>query len=232
MYSDANSGWVPAGFPTPRMVTDGKVVARNHNEDRVYGLAAQRYPWRLLPFLDYELGILYRDRDAIQETLEGVSYEYAVSVAPSLGLNQAFVGGSSDADGTGYAYLDNPRREGILRKAWGPNWFVKRATDVRRASDLIVFASASGSSFIDGLELDGYYRVTPPNFLDRRWATEHPTRNSPASDTGNVTFRHLNKAVASMVDGHAETLDWLQMQDMRRWAPQANAEDWTLPPPS
>ena len=232
MYTDAHSGWVLAGFPTSRMINDGKAVARDQNDEKIYGLAAQRYPWRLMPYLDYELGILYRDRAAIENSLEGLDYEYAVSVAPRIGLNQAFVGGSSDADGTGYAHLDNASREARLRKAWGPNWFVRRATDARRPSSLLVFASASGNSFVDGLELDGYYRVTPPYFLGRRWTSEQYSQDIPSSDTGNVTLRHLNKAVASMIDGHAETLDWLEMQDMRRWSPQANAEDWTLPPPS
>jgi prepilin-type N-terminal cleavage/methylation domain-containing protein len=232
MYTDAHAGWVPAGFPTSRMIDDGKAVARNENEEKIYGLAAQRYPWRLMPYLDYELGILYRDRAAIEESLEGLDHEYAVSVAPRLGLNQAFVGGSSDSDGTGYAYLDNNSREARLRKAWGSNWFVRRATDAKRSASLIVFASSSGSSFIDGLELDGYYRVTPPNFLDRLWTSEQFSQHTPATETGNVSFRHLNKAVTAMIDGHAETLDWLEMQDMRRWSPQANAEDWTLPPPS
>ena len=231
VYSETYSGWVPAGFPSSRMVSDGDVVVRNSANDKIYGLSAQRYPWRLLPFLDYDLGILYRNRVEITEALEGTDYEYGVSVAPRLGINQAFVGGSGDSDGTGYAFLDNPRREQILRNAWGPTWFAKRATDARRSSSLIVFASSSGTSFVGGLELDGYYRVTPPAFLDRRWTLEEPTNQTEPHETGNVSFRHNKKSVAAMIDGHAEALSWLEMQDMRRWSPQASAEDWTLPPP-
>lgn len=231
MYSEAYAGWIPAGFPSARMIEDGDVVARDRSNERLYGLTAQRYPWRLMPFLDYDLGILYRNRSEIENSLEGVEYEYGVSVAPRLGLNQAFVGGSGDSDGTGYAYLDNPRRENLLRQAWGATWFAKRATDVKRTADLIVFASSSGDAFVSDLQLDGYYRVTPPAFLDRLWTTEEPTETTEPGTTGNVSFRHNKRAVASMLDGHCETLDWLQMQDMRRWSPQADAPDWTLEPP-
>lgn len=229
MYSSDHRDWVMPGYPSARMMQTGAVVAKDREGNAVLGLEGRRYPLRMLPYLDYTLGILYVDAERIEETFEGLAYTYAVSVAPRMGLNQAFVGGSADSDGTGLAFRDNTAQEARLTSAWGPKWYVKRASDPPRPSHLIAFASAYGSDPIGGLSLDGMYRVTPPYFRDRRWSTMRPNEASVPSATGNVAMRYLNKAVAAMMDGHAESLTWEQLQDMRRWAPGATTPDWTLP---
>lgn len=227
MYTDDHRGFVLPGYPTTGMVNRGEVVARDNAGERLEGLVAQRYPWRLLPYFEYELGILYRDGARLEEAFEGVDLHYAVSVAPRMGLNQAFVGGSSEPDGTGYAHRDNPRQEAIIRGAWGPTWYVQRATDVPHPAMQIVFASAT---FEDTqYDLDGFYKVLPPSFIERRWTTAEPNDTTPMQETGFVSFRYLRKTVVSVFDGHAESLTWDEAQDMRRWAPRAKSRDWTLP---
>ncbi len=227
LFTTDHAGKVMAGFPTQRMISDKKVIARDDTGERLSGIVAQRYPWRLLRYVDYELGILYRDRRKINETFEGLDRRYAVSIAPRLGLNQAFVGGSCDSDGTGYAWLDNPHQEKQLKRAWGTAWFARHEAAVRRPSDLIVFATAANES--TEYQIDGYYKVLPPAFIERRWTTDVPDNFTEPSETGFVSFRFLNKTVASMFDGHGESLTWEQAQDMRRWAPRANSYDWVMP---
>ncbi|MEM7392581.1 MAG: prepilin-type cleavage/methylation domain-containing protein, partial [Verrucomicrobiota bacterium] len=52
-----------------------------------------------------------------------------------------------------------------------------------------------------------------------------------AAQFGFVDLRYNGKAVVACLDGHTETLNEEQIQDMRRWSPLAAAEDdpdWTL----
>lgn len=230
MYSNDYSGRVPVGFPSNAMVASGEVIARNRTGERLTGLEARRFPWRLLPFLEYELGILYRDRRTIESQFSGTNFDYAVSAAPRFGLNQAFVGGSGDSDLTGKAFIASPTIRNRIEKAWGSRWYVSRVSDVRQASNLLVFASATGSDPFNGVTLDGMYRVTPPRFDRVLWTTTEPNESSTPASTGNVSFRFSGRTVGAMLDGHAETLNWTDMRDMRRWAPGATTEDWQLPP--
>ena len=230
MYTNDYTGRVPVGFASNAMMTSGQVVARNNRGERLVGLEGRRYPWRLLPFLEYELGILYRDRAAIESQLTGTSYDYAVSAAPRFGLNQAFIGGSGDSDITGKAFVASAVIRNRIEKAWGSRWYVNRVSDARQASNLIVFASSFGSDPFSGIELDGMYRVTPPRFDRELWAQSEPNESSLPASTGNVSFRFSGRTVASMLDGHAETMNWAKCKDMRHWAPGADSESWQLPP--
>ena len=235
MYATDHSGNVPPGFASQTMVTRGEVVAIDQNGKRLTGLTAQRYPWRLISYFEYDLGSWYRDRASIESTLKtngdqnSELFRYAVSVGPRLGLNQVFVGGSADTNDGG-AYAFNPTYADATRRAWGNNWYVRRLSDMTRPTELLVFATSHGADPVGGVTLDGFYRVTPPNFFNRRWSTQAPNPTSTPAQTGNVSFRYSKKAVGCMGDGHAEALDWDQMQDMRRWAPKATSENYVMPP--
>ena len=228
MYADDNDGQLLVGFASDSMINSGSVVARDEHGDPLTGLAAKRYPWRLLPYLEYDLGILYRDREQIEASLTGLDYTYAVSVSPRVGLNQAFVGGSADNDGTGYAHLPSASDQALLRRMWGAKWVARRMSDIGRTADLLVFASSYGASPINSVELDGFYRVTPPYFQSRLWQTDPPNETTAPGQVGSVAFR-LGRVPTAMVDGHGEMLGWEDLQDMQRWAPTADAPDWTLP---
>ncbi len=234
MYSSDHAGDVMPGFPTAAMVSSGAVVARDQNGARLAGLPAQRFPWRLLPYYDYELGSWYRDRAAVERTfgtqgdLNSEMFRYAVSVGPRMGLNQVFIGGSADNDGGGYAF--NTALQPAIRSKWGSHWYIRKASDIPRPAELLVFASAAGADPVGGLALDGFYRVTPPNFFNRRWTTTTPNPTTQPNQTGNVSFRYAGKTVGVMADGHAESLTWEQAQDMRRWAPRASKADYVMPP--
>lgn len=227
--SDHRDALMP-GYASPQMVSSRAVIALNDKGEHIDGLPAQRYPWRLLSYLDYNIRALYRDPSRIIELSGAAQYDYAISVAPRLGLNQAFLGGSADSgDPLGYAF--NAATESLARDAWGTNWYARRLSDVQFNDKMIVFATAAGASPISGVDLDGFYRISAPNNVARAWRIEPPNDDTPANETGNVSFRYQARAVSVMLDSHAETLDFHQMNDMRRWSPQALQADWTLPSP-
>lgn len=229
MYANESDSFVMPGYPSNGMVSSGQVIARDDTGERITTpVIARRYPWRLMPYLEYQLGILYRSREAIDEQLSGVNRQYAVSLAPRMGLNQTFVGGSSDTDGTGLAF-GSPAAEALVRRRWGSSWYVRKTSDAPRPSELIVFATASEVTDVSGVKVDGNYRVTPPYFTARRWTTTPPDQGSTASQTGSVSFQYHNKAAAAFMDGSARGLDWNEMQDMRHWSPQATGREWVLP---
>ncbi len=229
MYSGDYDGAAIPGYVSPQMVANREVIARDDRGRTIGAPQAQRYPWRLLPYVDYTLGILYREATVVSELpRDDFSFHYAVSLGPRMGINAAFVGGSSDGS-TGYAFHSSPTVRDRARARWGPRWFVSRVADATRPAELITFASAWGRK-LNGIDLDGNYILQPPNFTRRLWSATAPTESSTPESSGNLTFRFAGRTVAAMLDGHAQTLTWREANDMRRWSPQATSEDWKLPP--
>ena len=231
LYSQEHAGAVLPGYASSTMVNRGEVVARNDVGKRLYGREAQRYVWRLLPFMDFQIGFQFRDPSRVVGLSPGFR-DYPVSAQPRFGLNQTFIGGSADGDPTGgNSFIESPIRRERIRRAWGSRWYVSDVAQFTRPSELLVFASAWGRDPVSGEVLDGFFRVTAPSFTRRLWQTAPPDDATPSERTGQVLLRFGGKTVAAMADGHASTLTWAQMQDMRRWAPGATSEDWVLPAP-
>ncbi len=238
MYSNDNKQLVMPGYASQSMVTNFEIKARFLDGTLLNGTQSwqdiARYPWRLLPYFEFDTAAMFRDFDATTELFGGdpASLVHQTAIAPRLGLNQVFVGGSADTDGTGFAHIDNPNNASVIRAAWGDQWYLKRSTQARNPTKLIVFAAAEQPDTLNTqLTVDGYYKVLPPYFRERRWAEEQPGPETRPSDVGFLSFTYVNKAAVSMLDGHAEGISWLEAQDMSRWAPLADTPDYTLPPP-
>ncbi|HBS29631.1 MAG TPA: hypothetical protein DEB06_09330 [Phycisphaerales bacterium] len=228
MYAGDHDGAVMPGFPAKWMVTQRRISARDETGAEITTPdAVQRYPWRLMPYLDYTLAGFYRDAPDLERWLaekDRWRFTYAVSVAPRFGLNDAFMGASEDF---GKAFSASPAQQAKLRK-WG-NFYVKRVHDAPRSSELIVFGATAGASDGSSTTFDGHFRAEPPNFDRRRWRAASISESTPPADAGNLSFRHLGRAVVANLDGHAQTLSGEEVQDMRRWAPKATSPDWMLP---
>lgn len=197
--------------------------------------ARARYPWRLAPYFNYRFEILYKP--SVLEQLRGLSrdeYIYGVSEGPAFGLNQRFVGGD-------YSEYGNPNlsaaQVSAIERAWGDDWCVRRLPQARRPAGLLVFASATDHKPYQSLQTseivrrDGFFRVRSPYHIARDWQTQTPTATTPADRLGAVHFRHARRASSAYLDGHVETIDWEQAQDMRRWANNADRPDYVLPRP-
>jgi hypothetical protein len=184
---------------------------------RLYGVRAQRYPWRLAPYLDHNFAALYKDAQLLERYRQREDYLYIISISPSFGLNSDFVGGKT-LPGFGF----NPA---ALRQ-WGP-FYVTRMDEARRPDNLLVFASTHGVDPDGGDPVDGYYEASSPSLLERRWTFTYSELDPPAVH-GNVDARYDGKVITGNLDGHAALLTPLELDDMRRWSNQATRPDWRL----
>jgi prepilin-type N-terminal cleavage/methylation domain-containing protein len=178
-----------------------------------------RYPWRLAPYLGNSFDVMYANEN--RPLLEGFRRlgdpglsVYAASVFPSLGVNSVFVGGDD---------LELPPEPRAFER-FG-NFCVLRTDEIQRPAELLAFVSARGP--FEGKVVNGFYLVKPPYLMARRWSVEFNPADGPEA-WGHVHPRFNRHAVAAMTDGHVQSLDVPQLQDMRRWANPADRPDWTL----
>lgn len=221
MYATDNRGSLMPGYysgqPPLASVSDGE-------GNVISGQAAHRYPWRLAPYLDYNLEGLIQDPWLLSDLRYTSQFEYFVSLYPSLGLNTTFLGGDSSSEGLGFS----PAFESIYGK-----FYLRRLAQARRPSELITFGSArTNAPYEPGAPpiIEGYFKIESPFLLDRRWG-ESWDPAQPPKEWGFLSMRHPSRRAAfGFLDGHTGLLDDGEVQDMRRWADQADRPDWTLAP--
>ncbi len=192
-----NDGILPAGYDrTATGVTqrDGRLI---------HGPAAQRYPWRLMPYLgDSIVDSLYVSNNRTQVD---VGDAYAASLYPSFGMNYLFVGGDRQGDGSTAFESD----------------CVTRLAQVDYPSKLMVFASSRGKGSGKSI-IEGYSILTPPSVTGRNWEVGAEYRpESPPETYGHVDLRHSGRAVAAFLDGHIRLLSLEELGDMRVWSARA-----------
>lgn len=210
------STWVqltpPPGEPSIAVYDDQKA--------EIYGTSAQRYPWRLWPSLNYDIRGLYKDTEILSRFKQRADFQYVASLSPSFGLNGMFVGGDSTVDRRGF----NP----AYTKQFG-TFYITRADQPQRPSDLLVFASAHGVDPDGGQLVKGFFRIDPPiRASGARWWTNPAESNENPTATGYIDYRHAKKAATVMFDGHATMQSFDQLDDMRKWADRATRSDWKL----
>jgi prepilin-type N-terminal cleavage/methylation domain-containing protein len=228
LYANDSKGAILPGYPTAAMVA-GPIVVQDDSGSRLLAEVAQRYPWRIAPYLDYNFRGLYKDDRLLNEIRDsqaqylplGVDYRYVVSLFPSLGMNTAFVGGNANE------LAFNASAQALFGK-----FYVTRIDEPQRPDRLIVFASARCEQQLALPVLgrpEGFFRVDPPWFSTRNWeATYDPEAPMPGPNSGFVSCRYWGKAITAQFDGHAQALGWNDLQDMRRWSDRAKASDWHL----
>jgi len=146
-------------------------------------------------------------------------YVYRASLYPSLGYNSVFLGGDE--------LKFNPS---LAAATFGSDWLVTRTAQIDQPSSMIAFASARSRP--NGRHESGYYVVWPPNLKTRQWADQY-TESLPPEKFGYVHPRWNGRAVTAMTDGHVESLNQREIQDMRRWSNEAarrNDSNWTVQP--
>jgi prepilin-type N-terminal cleavage/methylation domain-containing protein/prepilin-type processing-associated H-X9-DG protein len=213
-YAADHDGELMPGF--------GNFPAKDDRGDEVLSPINYRYPWRLAPYLQYEMRAFWGNEadDRIAKAAKGPreGYIYAVSVEPALGINAFYVGGD-------YQSLP-PDNIKVITK-FG-QFCVTRLGHASNASQLVVFASAAG--MFNGQKMSGYFKVQAPNGVSRNWKAAYKPGGDPALQ-GNVDFRYDERAVVAMLDGHVQLMTYDELNDMRYWSNMAaNAENrnWTL----
>lgn len=204
-------------------VFPGYVTDPNARDDRgeLLGFPVNaRYPWRLSPYLGQSMDLIYcgenRGRLGELRRLDRNSYVYAASVYPSLGINSYFIGGN-----------ETEFEASAANARFGAGTVVLKGSEIRQPSLLTSFLSARSAT--TGHEGNGYYQVTPPLLSSRKWAPEWSSKANP-KEWGFVAPRFEKRAIAAMLDGHAQTLNLNQQQDMRFWCNTATSTDFTLRP--
>jgi prepilin-type N-terminal cleavage/methylation domain-containing protein len=211
MYADDHDDAVFPGYVSDTTAVDDQGQTLTFPENA-------RYPWRIVPYMARSMELIYsgenRAKLAELRSKSHADYVYAVSVYPSLGINSYFIGGNQSEFPADSA-----------NAAFGSGTVIKKISEARRPSDLMAFISAR--SAVSGNSAYGYYQVTPPYLKTRQWATSYANTSSP-NQWGFVAPRFNNRAVAGLLDGHAESFTLQQMQDMRHWCNRADRSDWTL----
>jgi len=193
-YSADNAGRVLKGYdPKARDVKDDK------GEPIKHGTAAARYPWRIAPYVDYNIDKVLLTFNTKMAPKDDPMYQYLVSVYPPLGMNVYFVGGHYG----GSFSPDHPR---FVRR-FG-NMVVTNIMQPHSPSKLIVFASVYSTH--QGKNI-GCWEVDPPA--------------KGMGGLGKVDFRWNDKAVVGYFDGHVELNDKETLMDMRRWSNPAAIQD-------
>lgn len=235
LYGMNNKGKMLPGYP-PQTMVDGPMVVLDQSGQRIMGEQAQRYPWRLAPYLNFDFRGLYQDDRLLQQIRDdevkyksmGVDFRYVVSLFPSLGMNVAFCGGSDK-----FGSWDK-----LFQRKYG-NIAIDTVERAMRPSGVMAFCSArveeQTTTVPEMGRPQGFFRVEPPIFLasaGRRWdAAYDDNADKPGNNSGFVSLRYGGRAVAAMLDTHIETPDWKRLNDMRFWADQANAPDWGVAAP-
>ncbi len=211
MYADDYSGAVFPGY-----VSDPQAVD-DHGQTLSFPANA-RYPWRMAPYMGRSMALIYSglNRAKLDELRREsqADYIYAVSLFPSLGINSYFIGGNQTEFPAGTA-----------NGKFGAGTVITKMSQAASAARLMVFMSAR--SAVSGESAQGYYQVTPPRLTSRQWAAAYGDGVAPAQ-WGFVAPRFERRAVAALLDGHAENFNLTQMQDMRHWCNRAEAADWAL----
>lgn len=186
--------------------------AKNEKGHTISGPSAQRYPWRLAPYLDDRIfgTLLVNDQEKLGKGSTRSDLDYLVSFAPTFGINATYVGGN---------YKSSLVPGGLAEKKYG-KFCVTRVSDVVAPAKLIVFCSAHYTGVKDQSYL-GYHTVNAPAETGRIWSAGSYKEGDSAESLGYIHPRYKGKAVAVMFDGHTELLTPEELDDMRRWSNQA-----------
>ncbi len=229
-YAHDSKDRVLVGYATKKMVSGPMVVVDNAGE-RLTGEIAQRYPWRIMPYLSGDFRGLYQDAKVLTEIDTHANYpdashsaDYVVSLFPSLGMNVNWVGGNDLIGEFGKDFYQLYKRP-----------YITRMDEPTRPTQLLTFVSAriqkqDLAPFLERPE--GFFRVEGPYLTQSeglQWDTAYdPMAELPGANSGYVSLRHGNKAVGALFDGHSEMFGWDRLNDMRYWADQATKPDWGL----
>lgn len=226
VYANDARGELMPGYASSAMVNGGPntLTAIDDAKAVVAPIAARRYPWRIAPYLDYQLAGLYDDPRVLEQYRGSPNYQYFISLSPSMGINADFVGGKADP---GFGF------NATALRTWG-KWYVTRIHEPRRTSELLVFCSARGKDPFNQIsgEQPGYYVVDAPSLNTPRWASTTYDKAQAPETFGYVDPRWQGAAIVSWFDGHSSNPKFEELRDMRLWCDKATRPDWYVGGPN
>lgn len=223
-----HAGAVLYGY-TPATI-EGQAVTVRTTSGHVLGLpVADRYPWRLAPYVGHLWEILYCHADLPplpqpgDSEREAMLKAYTLSLSPTFGINSIYVGGHGDGPFRGFVTT-----RGVTRPNRGRH-VVFHSGEVRQPSQLIVFAETQAHGGLFGDEGgEGLHFVTPPCANGRRWQVRGGDLESlmPGHIAGLPRGRWGIGAVTGFFDGHVTAMTPRDLDDMRLWANRADGPEY------
>ena len=219
MYHQDNHGSVLFGH-TPASVA-GTVYDPVSMQSFGYPVS-DRYPWRLVRYVAGVWPIVHGHErtppypTAADPASAAFLKAYTLSLSPTFGINSVYVGG--DADDAGYNAHGSPNVGAHV---------VFKATEVRRPSELIVFADSRATN-VPGMVASGYHLVTPPRANGLNWTVV----GGQARATSTVQIVGLPRGwfgpsvVVGFFDGHVEAVPPSRLTDMWLWANRATGPNY------
>ncbi len=226
LYQFDHNGAVLYGYAPASVKGEPQVVQVN---GQTYGApVANRYPWRLSPYLPNIWSLLYHHiemprlpRNASEDAM--FLWAYELSVMPAFGLNAVYVGGY---DGPVYRGFDH---DGVTAHPRVGGGIVFNSIEVRRPSQLIVFAESQLHGMLSTAEQTGYHWATAPHAVGEHWrARDGGIEVTSGSIIGVPRGRQLNLTTTGFFDGHVQAMSPQELDDMRLWSNIADDVNWDL----
>lgn len=229
LYHTENDDHVLYGHAPPSVGGKDIVVHDKASGYNFKGLPAQRYPWRISPYLSDVWGVVYSHTKPVPKPAsadsESVAFSkaYQISVHPTFGINSVYVGGHEH-----FLYKGFVRDKVTYLPNWGAH-VVFRASEVRKPSRLLVFAdSKSRGGGVDETTDEGLSYVSPPRANGHQWEIVDGKIKvlSGPGFLGLPEGRYSSRAITGFFDGHVERLLPEELDDMRLWANKANCREY------
>ncbi len=211
----------------PPSILDGQTVTVGFAGHTFGAPVSQRYPWRLLPYVDGVWDVLHNHKDAPElpqgNDVAPVAFfkAYWLSIYPTYGMNDVYVGGSA----SNYGYINGNTNLG--------KHAVYKTDEVRRASELIVLGDSQVQNIYPEPDTpqEGYFRLTPPRANGVQWrVASNEIELVSQTIMGIPKGRYNSNAVMGFFDGHTTGMSRTELQDMRHWANNATTEDYDFQP--
>jgi prepilin-type N-terminal cleavage/methylation domain-containing protein/prepilin-type processing-associated H-X9-DG protein len=222
MYHQENRGSLLWGYP-PATV-NGSLISVTHEQSGLVLTVpiADRYPWRLLPYVSNVWGIVHAHDQVppipTTNDMAGWLQAYQLSLSPTFGINAIFVGGHKDYGGFIGDRLNTGKHVAF------------KATEIRRSTEQIIFADSKAFTFQkwDGT---GLHYLTPPRANGLNWTVSADEKFNVLSTNiqGIPQGWFTNRTAVGFFDGHVDSMLPSQLTNMRLWAPKAETADYDYP---
>lgn len=225
IYQADYSGALLFGYTPPSI--EGKPVTVETPSGHTFGLpVADRYPWRLAPYVANCWELLHSHADQPEAPLpnedpnRAMMKAYQLSLNPAYGINSVYVGGH-------HGMFEGFRRQGSswMQNTLGPAVFV--AGQVVNPASQILFAESQAVNAPGLAEGAGMHFLMPPRARGLNWIGENGQFR--LVNTGRIMGlpkgRHTDRAATGFMDLHVEAMLPEQLNDMRLWSAKAIQTD-------
>ncbi len=239
-YNDHNDRLMLAYPPS---LVDGKTISAKDPDSghEFEGLTTQRYPWRIVPYVDDVWDLLYTHRSPperpseLDSQVDANDKAYILSLHPTFGLNAVFLGGHQNSWYQGY----KPKGQVDGKTNYTPNLgkhVEYHASGIKYPNEQIVFTESQQFDSSSDTKEVGLFYVLPPVANGRIWDLDEKGEEIKVVDESRLIGlpkgRFSNKTVTAFFDGHVDTLSAKEMKNMRLWSNQAKSKDWDFANPN